>query len=561
MNEARQTRRATPVAIVGGGPVGLMLAMFLDRHGVDCVVFNQEASVRAHPKGSTHNSRTMEHYRRLGFADRVREAGLPDDHPTDVAYFTRFNAWELARIRMPSEAQKRRAVLESGPLEQIPEPIHRANQMYVEKILFDEASRRPHITLRFGWQVDAFEETPSSVAVRAKNVETGEQELWDASYMAACDGGRSFVRTTLGIEYEGYENLKQAFFGGRMISTYLRAPTLYRDFLGDKRAWQYWIVNPEIRTALVPLNGVDEFLLWSRDDISDNEIDDKVIAGFLKKCVGADVPVEVLAHGKWTAGVALVAEKFASGKRIFLAGDAVHLFTPTGGFGMNTGVDDAANLAWKLAAAVQGWGGDSLLASYEAERKPIAVRNTGAARALAKNVGQVPVPPELEDESDAGANARRASGDFLSTFGDEYASLGVQLGARYDGSPVVVANREAPPDDLSKYMPSSVPGGRAPHFWVDDGRGQGSSAYDHFGVGFTLLAFKEIDGGAQPEIAREAARRNIPFTVYRVSNEAARRMYGVDYALVRPDQHIAWSGDSLPAASGALWDRVTGRLT
>lgn len=556
MNICTADVRSTPVAIVGGGPVGLLLAMFLDRHGVECTVFNSEASARMHPKGSTHNSRTMEHYRRLGFAQRIRDLGLPIDHPTDVAYFTRFNEWELARLPMPSEREKRRSVVVSHALDQVPEPIHRANQMYVERVLFEEASKRPHITLKFGVSVVTFQEEHDGVLLDAVDTSTEEQTRWKASYLVGCDGGRSFVRGKLGISYEGFENLRQAFFGGRMVSTYLRAPTLYPDYLKDKRAWQYWIVNPSLRTALVPLNGDDEFLLWTRSENDDEAIDEAAIVAVLRQCTGADLPVEVLAHGKWTAGVALVAERFGQG-RILLAGDAVHLFTPTGGFGMNTGVDDAANLAWKLAAAIQGWGGENLLASYELERKPIAQRNTAAARELARNVGLVPVPPELDQDSAKGAQARAETGAFLSTFGEEYASLGVQLGARYDSSPIIVRNDEAPQDDLAHYVPTSIPGGRAPHFWLDEGRGEGSSIYDHLGVGFTLLCL-EAPGPDVAALQRAAEARRIPLKLLVVDHELALGLYGVGRALIRPDQHICWRGDRVPDDIETLLETVTG---
>lgn len=557
MSSSLPTVQDTPIAIVGGGPVGLMLAMFLDFHGVACTVFNTEINVRPHPKGSTQNSRTMEHYRRLGFAHRVRELGLPADHPTDVAYLTRFGGWELARLPMPSETMKRQRVRSSTALEQVPEPIHRANQMYVEQILLEEASQRPRITLRFGVRVEELRQGEDGATLTTIDMSTGEPEVWEVSYVVGCDGGRSFVRKTLGISYEGFDNLQQAFFGGRMISTYLRAPTLYRDFLGNRRAWQYWIVNPQIRTALVALNGVDEFLLWTRDEHPDSPVDARDIDAALRACTGADLPIEIIAHGRWTAGVALVAEKFAEG-RVFIAGDSAHLFTPTGGFGMNTGVDDAANLAWKLAAAVQGWGGPGLLASYETERKPIAHRNTAAARELARSVGNVPVPAELELDDVVGARAREETGAFLGTFGEEYASLGVQLGARYEDSPLIDADGQAPgEDDLTGYVPTSVPGGRAPHFWVDEGRDKGSSLFDRLGSGFTLLCFRTP--GSEVGAFQETARRlKIPLSVLAVAHEEARELYGVDYALIRPDQHVAWRGDALPEDAERLLAKVTG---
>lgn len=306
----------------------------------------------------------------------------------------------------------------------------------------------------------------------------------------------------------------------------------------------------------MPLNGRDEFLLWSRGDISDQAQAD--IIQRLRRSTGADIPIEIIALNPWTSGVALVADSFGRG-RVTLAGDAVHLFTPTGGFGMNTGLDDAANLAWKLAALVQGWGGASLLDSYERERRPIALRNTNAARALAQNVGDVPVPPEMEEDSPAGAAARANVGAFLSSFGEEFASIGVQLGARYDGSPIVIADGTPPPDSLTTYVPSSVPGGRAPHLWVNATHGPGDSLFDEFGIGFTLLRLGPTPPDADAFIA-EAAARNVPMKILDVQDADARTLYERDLCLIRPDQHIAWRGSEIEDAD-AVMARVTGHQT
>jgi len=544
-----------PVAIVGGGPVGLMLALFLDRHGVTSVVFNSEATTRWHPKGSTHNARTMEHHRRLGIADRIRALGLPADHPTDVAYFTRFNAHELARLKMPSAAEKKEAVASSPRFDQTPEPIHRGNQMYVERFLFDHAATRPNITLRFGCEVTSFDQDEDGVTLTAVRLADGATESWRADYLAGCDGGRSFVRRALGIRYAGEDSLQQDYFGGRMFSTYLRAPILYRDFLGRRRAFQYWAVNPEVRTTIIALDGRDEFLFWMKPKDPQAEPDDATVKRALALCTGAEIPVEIIGHAPWTAGVALYAESFGKG-RVLLAGDAVHLFTPTGGFGMNTGIDDAANLAWKLAGRLQGWGGANLVASYEAERKPIAIRNTSAARELARNIGDVNVSPLMEENSEAGEAARREIGMFLSTFGEEFASIGVQLGARYDGSPIIASEDAPPKDSFVQYVPTSIPGGRAPHLWLGSGRGAGDSLFDHFGAGFTLLRL----GKAAPDASAflDAAKaRNIPMTILDVPDDDAREFYGCDLALIRPDQHIAWRGNATGKADDVM-ARVTG---
>lgn len=563
----------SPVAIVGGGPVGLMLALFLDRHGVESVVFNLEEATRWDPKGSTHNSRTMEHYRRIGIGARVRRLGLPEDHPTDVVYFTRFNGREIARLAMQSSAEKMRGVTAAPCNHQNFEPLHRANQMYVEKLLLEHARTRPNITLRFGWQVGEFKEEAAGVTLQAERVSsetsntgadyaehsvrgTGQAEAWRAEYMVGADGGQSHVRHSLGIRYGGHETLKQAFFGGAMMTTHVRAPSLARDCFANRRGFMYWAINPDARLTLVNLNGVDEYMFFT--PVPEGAVfDEKLAIGTFRRACGHEAPVAVLGNRKWNAGVALWADRFWSGDRIFLAGDAIHLFTPTGGFGLNTGVDGAANLAWKLAALVQGWGGAKLKASYESERRPIAERNTTAARVLAKHVGVVQIQKEIEDEGSTGNAARKAAGDYLAAFGEEFASIGVQLGVRYDGSPIVCEDGAPPRDSINCYTPSGVPGGRAPHYFLDPpGMANRRSLFDRFGVGFTLLRFTDkADGGALADAAR---RRGVPLDVVDVLDADARDLYGRDLALIRPDQHVCWRGDRLPADCAAWIAKVVG---
>ena len=545
-----------PVAIVGGGPVGLMLALFLDFHGVASVVFNAEASTRWHPKGSTEGSRTMEHFRRLGIAADIRKLGLPADHPTDVAYFTRFGGVELARLRMPSASEVLRQVARSPVTDQVPEPIHRANQMYVERFLFEHAKGRPTIVMRFGWRVESFAQDRDGVRLASVREADGATQAWRARYLVGCDGGRSLVRRSLGIRFRGEAGIEQRYFGGRMFSTYVRVPELYREYLGHRRAWQYWAVNPEIRSSLIAVDGKDEFLFRTRASEPDKPPDDAAVADAMRRCVGAAVATEIVAHEPWTAGMALVAERFAD-RRVFLAGDAIHLFTPTGGFGMNTGVDDAANLAWKLAAMTQGWGGHELLRSYEAERMPVATRNTEAARQLTANIGETDIDGAIERDTPAGAAARRAAGAMLAGFGEQFASLGVQLGARYDGSPIVCDDGAPPADDLVAYVPTSIPGGRAPHIWLDDGRTIGSSLYDRLGTGFALLRLgpRAPDAAA---IVAAAARRKIPLDVVDVAGSQARELYGCDLALIRPDQYVGWRGNHVPTEPDRVWAQLLG---
>ena len=546
-----------PVAIVGGGPVGLLLALFLDLYGVRSVIFNSDPEVRRHPKGSTHNSRTMEHHRRLGIAARVRDLSLPINRPTDVSYYTRLTGWELGRFPLPSEAEKRRAVAAATVTGQIPEPLLRANQMYIEAFLLRYARTRPNIRVRFGWSVTALRDDEAGVTVEAES--RSGSETWRAQYLAGCDGGRSFVRRSLALRYQGFARLDAPHYGGRMNATYFRAPTLYRDHLAQRPGWNYWIVNPQMRFVLITLNDAEEFLVLSKGSDDAVPPTDEGMSELIRRGIGADLPIGILGHWPWTAGVALVAERFTAG-RIALAGDAAHLFTPTGGFGMNTGMDDSSNLAWKLAALVQGWGGPGLLQSYETERRPIAERNTIAARELNKHLSAMPAPPEMEDDTPEGAAARRLVGAHLATMGEEFASIGVQLGARYDGSPLIAEDGAPPPDDYVHYTPSSVPGGRMPHFWLSPGRGYGDSVFDHLGKGFTLI---RLGGKPADSSSLEAAAlaRRVPLKVLDVPSAEARDLYGCDLTLVRPDQYIAWRGTVSPADPDKLMARVTGSIT
>ena len=541
-----------PVIIVGGGPVGMVLSMNLAHHGVQSVVINTEPGPRWHPKGSTQNSRTMEHYRRLGVSRQIRRLGLPPDHATDVIYFTRLNDRELWRIPMPSEQEKLRAAAQTDASDQVPEPIFRCNQMHVEAFLFDHIKQHADIEARYGWQCVDWSDDGAGVTVHIEEVSSGRRESLSGAYLVACDGGQSAIRKKLGISYRGELPEEQAFMGGPMVSTYIRAPELYTKVLRT-RAWQYYAVNPEIRSNIVTIDGTGEFLFNTRLKSADEQPDDAQIARAFFAMVGEDVHPEFLGHWTWTAGHALVADSFAQG-RVLLAGDAVHLFTPVGGFGMNTGIDDAANLGWKLASVIQGWGGPHLLSTYEIERRPIALRNTQAAKILGKGIGNVPIGAAIEEMSPAGDRDRQVAIARLSQFGEEFHCLGIQLGARYDHSPIVLANGDSPPqDDPVHYVPSAVPGGRAPHLWYADR----SSLYDHFGRGFTLLKLGDASA-ASGALKSAARRRGIPLHVLECRETAARQLYETGLALIRPDQHVAWRGNRLPDDCDTLLDQVCG---
>ena len=542
-----------PVCIIGGGPVGMSLALNLDSLGVKCVVVNREPGVLVQPRGSTQNARTMEHYRRLGISASIRKLGLPQEQVTDVVYFTRLDGREIARIPMPSEAEKMRAVANAAETDQIPEPLLRCNQMYVEERVFEHLHTRPNVTLRFGWTCTAWAEDADEVTVEIEEAATGRTETLRSSYIAGCDGAGGIVRSQLAIAYSGEAtNADQAYLSRAMVSTHIRSAEYFRAS-PHRLGWQNWSLNPSFRSNMVSLNGRDELILLTQLPSVDHTPDEALISHRFLTAVGHDVPFEILGHWKWIPGRALVADAYGRGRAV-LAGDSVHLFSPTGGFGMNTGVDDAANLGWKLAAMVQCWGGKELLPSYEAERRPVGLRNTNLSKIFSKQVGTLPIPEWIDEDSDRGADARRTAAAEIAHFSEEFASIGIQLGARYDGSSIVVSDGSAPPaDDPFIYVPSACPGGRAPHVWMADR----TSLFDHFGPGFTLLSMaggREEDASA---LAVAAAKRGVPLKLLSVDSKAARELYGASLALVRPDQHVAWRGDRLNDPD-ALLASVTG---
>ena len=547
------THDTTPVLISGGGPVGLVLSIELAWRGVPSIVLNTEPTTAVHPQGNTHNSRTMEHYRRLGIANRVRAVGLPPEFTTDISYLTRFTGHEFARIPMPSSAEKQRRIAEQDMSFLTPEPIHRSSQFYVEPELFAHAETLDGIDLRFGWELIDFTQYADRVESTIRHSETGDTETIVSKWLAGCDGAQGYTRRALDIPYRGEGGDEVAFFIGKMLSVYIDAPGIH-DVMNMEPAWQYWTVNNDARTCIVTLDAKGKFVVLAKYPDS-GEPDEAEIICDIQDAFGAEIDIEVISIRQWTAGNALVADRYGEG-RVLLAGDAVHLFTPTGGFGMNTGVEDAVNLGWKIAAVHHGWAPEALLDTYEGERRPIGIRNTQSSRKLASDVATIQVPAALEEETAEGQKARADLGRHLSGFTEEFASLGIQLGARYDASPLIANDgTEPPPDSPVEYVPTACPGGRAPHQWLNDG----ASIHDRFGKWFTLVKF----GSASTDTAAFAAAAealDVPLDIVDVAEKAARDLYACTFALIRPDHHVAWRGDSLPADAEALMRQVSGNL-
>lgn len=558
----------TDVAIVGGGPAGLMLAIELGCRGVNCVVLEEDVAEPDFPKANATSSRTMEHYRRRGFANEIRQLGLVADYPQDIVYCTTLAGRELTRFAIPSRSQ---ALSQSSfgdygeehwPTPELP---HRCQQMLIEPVLRRQAQQYASVNLMLGAQAQSITMHAQQVKIVVRGSASGESSELTARYVVGCDGPRSLVRKTCGIRYSGVSEEARDFFGGQMLSVYFTSSGVY-SALGKPPAWMYWAVNAVQRGLLVAINGVDKFLfcLQLKPGQTPESVDFKAA---MFGAIGCAFEFDLIAVAPWNAGFTLVADEFSQG-RAFIAGDAAHLFTPTGGMGYNTSVDDAVNLGWKLAAVVKGWAPERLLETYEAERKPIAHRNTAFARTMADSIGIIKVPANVDAQGAEADAVRLQLGQALSQHvRNEFNIPGLQLGLRYEGSPIVASEAAPLPPDLpNEYLPDARPGARAPHIWLD-----GKSIFDLFGRDFTLLCLTDAGTGGRalafPDANDEldagvwkkaAAALGVPLDVLHVSSAEARALYGADRVLIRPDHHVAWRG-GVSAEAGAVLAMACGQ--
>jgi 2-polyprenyl-6-methoxyphenol hydroxylase-like FAD-dependent oxidoreductase len=545
------TRLTTSVLIVGGGPCGLMLANELGQRGVAAIMIDEKPGTAFNPQANATQARSMEHYRRLGFADEIRQAGLPADYPTDVAYFTRYTGYELARFQLPSSASAKQLIKGLSGSWSAAELPHRVSQKFVEAVLRRQAERLPRIGLHYGYRLLNYLEREDGISGEIERVSDGRRIWVSADFLVGADGPRSLVRQSLGISYGGLTGTQRDFMGGRMLAVYLRSPEFYAR-VPHPKAWMYNCFNRDRRAFMATVNGRDEFAFHTQlrpgEDESAITIDEARAA--FQRAYGAPIACEVLSFLTWTAGHALVADAMQRG-RVFLGGDAAHLFTPTGGLGYNTAIEDAVNLGWKLASVVKGVSPAGLLDSYAIERRPVALRNTEYARGFADSLGLYAAAPEIEDDTEAGSKARHIAGAYLDQHARrEFNIPGITFGGRYDGSPIIVSDGSTPPPDAANvYVPSACPGGRAPHAWLD---GQlwpedGVSLYDLFGFEWTLLQFDQT----APDVApmREAARALGVDLKIVVLPADLRDLYEADLVLIRPDQVVAWRGSAAQAGA------------
>ena len=530
----------TQVLVVGAGPVGLTLAVDLGKKGVRCMLIEQKEAPQFLPKMERCNARTMEIYRRLGLAQKIRDAGFPRDCPMDVFVVTSLVEPPLLHLPYPSVAQAKAEIASRNDGTLPLEPYQLISQYTLEPLLKSVAETMPHVDVRYGCELVGFEQDEASVRAQVRNHD-GSTATIKALHLVGCDGGSSTVRKQLGIKLQGEANigqLRQALY--RCDDLFERIP------IGKGR---HYHVADEQATFLIVQDSTRHFTLHS---VVENDAD---MATMFEKTVAMPVKYEMLYVGQWKQNL-LLADSYGKG-RVFLAGDAVHLVVPTGGLGMNTGVGDAIDLSWKLAATLQGWGGSNLLGSYEAERRQIGERNVAASRhaSLGRRRWRAAYRPNIRDNTPEGdetrANlARIANVEQRKT----NEMIGAELGYRYVGSPIICSEPgEGPADDFMNYVPTTWPGARLPHLWLKDG----TAVQDRIGDGFTLLRL----GGTEADtsgLERSLKAYGAPLKVLDIDDEPVREIYGYDLLLLRADMHVVWRGNRLPESPKRVATIATG---
>ncbi|ABI77934.1 monooxygenase, FAD-binding [Hyphomonas neptunium ATCC 15444] len=533
----------TPVLIMGGGPAGLALAVDLGWRGVPCVLIEQEGpeARRNHPRMDNVGIRSMEFARRWGIVKQVEQAGFPRDLPLSIAYTTGILGPELARDIGPT--------LQEAPVPPFsPQKHELCPQNFFDPVMQEAAQSYRGNRLYYHHKLTAFQDEGHQVLATVEPTDGGTPLLVRAQYLMACDGAGSSVAAALG----------QSPVMDRLLSCstniFIRSPELTAR-TGGSRAYRYILVGVDgVWGSFVNIDGRDVWRLqllgsdtwpaWSDDDIH----------AFVRRGLGGEVAYELLSWVPW-ARRERVADRFRVG-RCFLVGDSAHQMSPTGGYGMNTGIAEAVDLSWKIAAVLDGWGGPALLDSYEAERRPVAARNVKQGSENLSAMRSAPSEPRLLEPGEVGNIARAKVGQWVrAAMQREWRSYGIHLGAIYRGSPITAAEEaDCPEQDVAQFAQRACVGGRAPHIWLAEGQ----STLDLFGRGFVLLDFSGHSAEPVAPLIKAAEIAGVPLAYQAITNDEAARLFETSYVLVRPDGHIAWRSDAPPENPGKLIDRVRG---
>ncbi|CAL9364201.1 monooxygenase [Streptomyces sp. DH-12] len=546
MNRSDTTGRAdhrTPVLIVGGSLVGLSMSLFLGRLGVPHTLVERHADTSIHPRGRGNNVRTMELFRAAGVEQGIRRAAsvLAGNH----------GIWQTPSLAGDEGEWLLQEIDPGGGLARFsPSGWCLCSQNDLEPVLL-EGARELGGDLRFGTEMLSFEQDAEGVTVLVKSRETGEHTRIRADYLVAADGPRSPVREALGIGRNGpgdlFHNVSLTFTSRDLAGV-----------VGDRRFIVCYLTNPEADGALLPVDNREHWVFhapWHPEHGETLEdFTDERCAAHIRRAVGVpDLDVTITGRAAWHAAER-VAERYADG-RVFLAGDSAHEMSPTGAFGSNTGIQDAHNLAWKLAAVLGGWAGPGLLATYDRERRPVA--EATSARASSRSAEHS--HPGYTPDGDAAALVKRKGG-----------ILNVALGYRYPSGAVLGADPAAPvvPETLAL---NGEPGSRAPHLWLDRS-GARVSTLDLYERSLVLLASPHSPWLAAA--AEVAAALPVPLDAYGVGEGAdlvpepdadwagAHGVTPDGAVLVRPDGFVAWRHEGRAAdPARTLRDAITALLS
>lgn len=549
--------RPASIIVAGAGPVGMCAAIEAACRGIDVTVLEaRSADKPPDAKSYTVASRTMEVFRRFGIADELRAAGLPDDYATDVIYATGLAGPELTRIPLPSRLEREAELFPKGFPDahwRTPEPFARVSQLHSNPIIARRMHSTPGITVRYDTEVLGYKQDDEGVVVHLRQNDGAETSL-RGRYLIAADGGRSAVRQAMGVHLQGDAEL------ARMRSTLIRSTGVTRLFGERRPAWMSWIVNRKVRGVVVAIDGRDTWLLHRQLPSGERNFDALDFHASIRDLLGvdADFQYEVLQHEDWV-GRRLVASKFRD-RRVFLAGDAAHLWVPFGGYGMNAGIADGVNVAWLLANVLEGWADPAMLDAYEAERLPIAEQvSLHAMQSMLDTIevlGHGASPAALSSRyNPAGIAKRKEMGAKLYKLNvPQFAPEGLNFGYYYEGSPIIAyGDEKAPGYTMGSITPSTASGCRMPHFWL----APNASIYDRLGPVYTLLRFDpavKVDS-----LLAEAARARMPLVHLDLPAQHGDAAFRNALLIVRQDQHVAWHGDEVPADAAALVDLLCGR--
>lgn len=524
----------TDVLIVGAGPAGLALATELTMQGVSVQVVEQNDRVGVQPRAKTTNVRTMEHMRRWGLAEKVRGLSPVDASvPRRVRFATSLFGGDIKVFDNALSFERRRDERYSENAEWVPQYI-------TERVLLDHVAAQPLATVRFRCKLTEFKSADDGIRAWVYDANAGETIELRARYLVGADGSRSTVRDALGFKMEGDSSIAS------FVTLILKIPGLLAD-PDLKPAIMHWLVDPAGPCIMGQMDR-DDTWFWGPTPRPGVKIDEAWLTDQIRHSLGGRYDFSILARDTWTAHK-LLANHYRSGN-VFLIGDACHLHSPFGGHGMNLGVGDSVDLGWKLAACLQGWGGPALLDSYERERRPVHRRVLDSSTENMASLSDQFAAPELKDDSAQGEQARaRAAAAIDQQKTPEFRSLGLVLGYRYAGSPIVAHETAAPPpESVTDYRPCAYPGALAPHCWLSDGR----SLYDLFGMGFTVLATRETTAEEKAAVEALGARHAMPLAMVSVPDADLRDLYAASFALIRPDQHVAWRGDKIESLGDML---------